>query len=80
MELEFKDSILPEILDLQTTLLFSPLERGKICWHGISPLFLTLTCFPVFSLSQTDLTPKRITCKSSSYGLKIRGVNSLNQL
>lgn len=80
MELEFKASIISEILDLQTTLLFSPLERGKIFWHGIFPLFLTLICFPVFSFSQTDLTPKGITCKSSSYGLKIRGVDSLNQL
>lgn len=41
-----------------------------------SPLSQTLICFPVFSLSQTDLIPKGITCKASSYSLKLSEVDS----
>lgn len=37
MELELKAFVISEILDLQTTLIFSPLERGKTCWYGILP-------------------------------------------
>lgn len=39
MELEFKDSILPEILDLQTTLLLVLLKEGKFAGMGFPPYF-----------------------------------------
>lgn len=75
-KLELKASIISEILNLLIILLFSPIEIRKKLLAQNSLLSQTLICFPVFSLSQTDLAPKGITCKASSYGLRLSGVDS----
>lgn len=80
MELELKASIVSEISDLQRALLFSPIEIRKNVLAQKSPLSLTLICFLVFSFSQTDLAPKGINRKASSYGPKISGVDPPNYI
>lgn len=76
MELELKASIPSKILDLQVTLIFSSYGNEKMFAGLCQSLPLTFICFPVFSLSQTDLTLKEICCKPSSYGAKNSSANS----